>query len=143
MPEAFGRNVIGFISKPFSGDSVEKCIHKAAFLSKDFYRVQIDGEHALLSQNIVYLQSEQKYTVFHASDGMNYCSRKSLKEWGAELEELGFCHISRSAVVNFKHLLRITTNEVVLSGNIRIRVSRRYLSALKEKQREYALGIMR
>ena len=41
----------------------------------------------LMDRNIVYLQSEQKYTIFHLKDGKTVSSRKTLKEWIKELEE--------------------------------------------------------
>ncbi|MDD5994888.1 MAG: LytTR family DNA-binding domain-containing protein [Clostridiales bacterium] len=84
MPEAFGRNVISFITKPFSQRSIQHCIEKASVLSKDFFMIQVDEHIVLPCGNILYLQAEQKYTIFYTNDGNSYSTRKPLKDLANE-----------------------------------------------------------
>lgn len=137
MPDAFGHNVLSFLTKPLSEHSVIRCIKKAAYLMKDFYKVVINTNTTLLCKNILYLHSEQKYTVFYTTNGETYVTKKSLKEWKTELENLGFCPVSRSTIINLKHFKMIEENRVFLSPNISLPVSRRYMQLLKEKSVSY------
>lgn len=143
MPDAFGRNVISFISKPFSEQSIKHSIEKASFLSRDFYPVKIDDKTAIPCKDILYLHAEQKYTIFYTEDGRSFTSRKSLKDWGKELDELGFCPVSRSAVINLKHYMKIYEKKIILYNNMSIPISRRYMNLLKQKFDTYMFRMLR
>ena len=41
MPEAFGRNVISFLTKPLDLNSIKHCLTKAAYLQMDFFHYNI------------------------------------------------------------------------------------------------------
>lgn len=142
MPEAFGRNVISFITKPFSQRSIEHCIERATVLSKDFYKIQIDEHIAIPCRDILYLQTEQKYTIFHTKDGNSYSTRKPLKDWSDELGDLGFCPVSRSAIINLKYYNKTDNRKIILEGNISISVSRRHVQSLKEQFEDYMMSLV-
>jgi DNA-binding LytR/AlgR family response regulator len=142
MPNAFGRNVIFFLSKPLSKHSLEIAIEKAAFLTKDFVPIRIDKKTELLCKNILYLHAEQKYTVFYTENGESFLSRKSLKYWGENLDKLGFCSISRATIINLKHFVSICKKNVILRGNISLPISRRYIALLNEQFNSYMLHMM-
>ncbi|MBO5488282.1 MAG: response regulator transcription factor [Eubacterium sp.] len=142
MPDAFGRNVISFITKPFSSRSIEHCIKKASVLSKDFFKLQIDESIVIPCGDILYLNSQQKYTIFHTQDGNSYSSRKSLREWADILNELGFCPVSRSAIINLKYYNKSDNRKVILNGNISIPVSRRHVQSLKTQFENYMMNLV-
>lgn len=139
---AFGRNVIFFLSKPLTKDAVRGVIHKAAFLSRDFFQLEMDDKQTILCRDVLYLKAEQKYTIFHTIDNRELLSRKSLKNWISELTELGFCPISRSAVINLKHYRRQDKRQVFLSEGSSVPISRRFLQTLKEANDTYAKNLM-
>lgn len=141
MPEAFGRNVISFITKPFSQRSIQHCIEKASVLSKDFFMIQVDEHIVLPCGNILYLQAEQKYTIFYTNDGNSYSTRKPLKDLANELKKFGFCQISRSAIINLKYYQKTMNQKVILKGNISVHVSRRHVQSLKDQFDDYMLSL--
>lgn len=141
MEGAFGRNVIYFLTKPLSGHSVQIALNKASFFTKDFYRLRINQDTSLLCQNILYLHTEQKYTVFYTMDGTTASSRKSLKSWIEELDLLGFCPVSRSTVINLKYYTKTDEKHVYLCHDTILSVSRRYLPKLKERHDAYMLRV--
>lgn len=143
MPNAFGRNVISFLTKPFDQRPIEQCIKKAAFLSKEFYPISIDEKTAIPCKDILYLHAEQKYTIFYITNGKTFTTRKSLKNWAEELEALGFCPISRAAVINLKHYIKTNNKQVFLYNDIVLPISRRYLQILEKKFDEYILHMMK
>lgn len=139
---AFGRNVIFFLTKPLTKDAVNSVIRKAAFLSRDFFQIRLEDSDSIACRDILYLKTEQKYTVFHTIDKGNFSSRKPMKSWASELSELGFCPVSRSAVINLKYYQRQDKNLIFLRDGITIPISRRYLQLLKEANNSYAQHLM-
>ena len=65
MPEAFGRNVISFLTKPLDLNSIKHCLTKAAYLQMDFFPIAINDCVFIPCQDILYLHSENKYTIFY------------------------------------------------------------------------------
>lgn len=145
MPDAFGRNVIFFLTKPIAEHAVEQCIKQAAYFTKDFYPVVIDKNVTLACRDILYLQAEQKYTNIYTEDGTTYLTRKALREWKEELSELGFCAISRSAIINLKYYTKLTekNKKVLMQNGVTIPISRHYQSVLRKELDAFMLHRIR
>ena len=141
MMEAFGRNVLSFLGKPAKEGAIKKCIVHAAYLKMDIHPIEINKDIVVSCGDIVYLQAEQKYTVFYTKDGISHLTRKSLKNWIRELREFGFCPVSRSAVVNLKYLKKLLYHDkvVLLACGDSISISRNYREELKEQLDLYHL----
>lgn len=145
MQDAFGRNVIFFLIKPITEQAVEQCIKQAAYFKKDFYPVIVDKKTTLICRDILYLQAEQKYTNIYTIDGSNYLSRTPLREWKEELSELGFCAISRSAIINLKYYTKLIEKKkkVLMQNGVTISISRHYQSVLREQMDTFMLHRIR
>ena len=140
---AFGRNVISFISKPFSEISIKTNLEHAAILSRNFLPIKIDENTSVPCQDILYLTSEHKYSIFHTNNGNSYLSRKPLKEWSKILNEFNFCPISRSTIINLKYYKKIENNKMILYNGMAFTISRRYSNLLKLKFDTYSLELLR
>ncbi len=143
MSEAFGCNVISFITKPFSKHMIQRSIEKAAFLTKDYFPIHLDEKVVLACGDILYLHAEDKYTIFYTLAGESFSTRKPLKEWCEELEELGFARVSRSAMINMKYYVAVHGKNVVLQQKTELPISRRYINPLKQQFQNYMLQMMR
>lgn len=143
MMDAFGQNVISFLSKPFTAHAVEQCIKKALHLRKDFYPIYIAPNTTVPCCNILYIHVEGKYSVIYFADSNTILSRKSLKEWKKELCTLGFCSISQSYVVNLKHVKKIEDKTLFLSNQVNLKISRRNVNEVNEAYRQYRISRMR
>lgn len=139
MPEAFGRNVISFLTKPFTERSVKHCLTKATYLTMDFFPIAINEQTTIPCQDIVYLHSENKYTIFYTTDGNSISSRVPLTTWKDTLDEFGFCFISRSILINLKYYKEICKKSVILTNDIELPVSRRFLPALEDAFKHYTI----
>lgn len=142
MPDAFGRNVIGFLQKPVTAHQIERCLKKAAYLKRDYYTVALDEKITICCKDILYLHTEQKYTVFYTLDKTTFSSRKSLHEFEKELSNLGFCFIQRSYLMNLKYFDKITGQNLTLTTGQILPVSRRCLKPLKEAYHNYMVSKM-
>lgn len=143
IKDAFGRNVISFISKPFSEISIKTNIERAAALSCNFLPIKINDEVSVPCQDILYVTSEHKYSIFYTNNGNSFSSRKALKDWAKELEEFDFYPISRGIIINLKHYKKIQDKKVVLYNGMSFPISRRYSNLLKLKFDEYTLKLLR
>ena len=143
MPDAFGYNVISFLTKPLKESSIQQCIKRAACLSMDFYPVTVNEHTHIPCKDILYFHAEQKYTVIYTTDGKTFITRRSLKDWTIELEKVGFCAISRGTIINLKHYIKTNKEQVLLHNDILLPISRRYRQLLGEKFNNYILHMMR
>lgn len=143
MPDAFGRNVISFLTKPFTIHMVERCIKKALYLGKDFYPITITKDQTLCCSQILYVHTENKYCVFYSTTEERFLSRKSLQEWAEELSDFGFCCISRSCLVNLKFVKHIKKTVLQLTNKQELPVSRRYAGTLLELHNQYRIQSIR
>lgn len=143
MPDAFGRNVISFLTKPFTERSIKQCIKKAASFSKEFFPIEIDENIMLPCREILYLQSEHKHTIFHTAGDKTYSSRVPLKAWIERLNKYDFSPISRQAAINLKYYGTIKEKQVLLSDGTRLPVSRRHIPVLEKNFKTYMLSRIR
>jgi DNA-binding LytR/AlgR family response regulator len=138
MPEAFGRNVIGFLRKPVISREVQRCINKAIFLRKEYCIINLDQTRLYCGQ-ILYIQANGVYTTFICEDDKKYSVRKPLRSWEDELRDFGFCCPHRSYVVNFQHVESIDANYVTLKNGISLPISRRHAKKTRDAYKDYCL----
>lgn len=143
MPEAFGHNVIAFLTKPFMENAIKTCILRAEFLVKEFYPLPIGKGKSIPCNQILFLRSEHKYTIFHTLSGETYSSRIPIKQWAIDLDVFGFCPISRSTIINLKYYKIVQNREVFLHQNIQLPVSRRFIHMLDNKYSAYMIHKIR
>jgi len=95
----------------------------------DFIAVSsLDNIKFVKLENILYLESDGRYTIFHMKDQKNITSTKNLGEYVKILDPGIFFRIHRSYIVNLKHVNKISKKDggyCVLSNNSSIPVSRR------------------
>lgn len=143
MADAFGRNVIAFISKPCREMSITMSIKKAECLSMEFTPIKINSKISLPCSSILYLEYKQKYTTFIDINEQSYLSHDSLVHWCEKLLPYGFSQISRSHAINLKHYKGIKHKKIQLPNNLQLDISRRYLSSFEENHEAYMLRLAR
>jgi len=84
---------------------------------------------------IVYCESDGRYTNFYMTNDRKFTSTKTLKEIEQQLESDDFIRIHQSFLINTIHIseFRFTSNEVLMSDDIKLPVSRSNKSNLKSK----------
>lgn len=76
---------------------------------------------------------------FYTTNGDSHISRDSLTAWNEKLKEFGFCPISRNSIINLKYYKKTYQKQAILSTEIRLPISRRYLQTLDETFRCYMI----
>ncbi len=141
IPEAFGRQVYGFLKKPVEYEQFQK---KMDFMVDDIleqnqyvYCETINGSTKIAVSEINYIKAEGKYTKIFLADKNDYIfSKKSIGEWKAELAAYGFSNCHRSYLVNYNYVESIMEN-VKLCGNVCIPMSRRMEKVFQEGYKNY------
>jgi two-component system, LytTR family, response regulator len=87
-------------------------------------------------KNILYCESDDKYTRFYLSDGQNYLVTKTLREIQELLEERDFLRIHRQYLINLNRIKKFVKGEgsyIVMDNNQSIPVSRGQKDRLMER----------
>ena len=137
MVEAFGENVIGFLTKPVQEAALDTIVKK---MRQAMQREQVTWEdagktHAISVEEIRYIEAQDKYTYVVLKDE-KHLVRKSMKEWEEQLPERQFCRANRSYLVNLE-LFDKAKGELALGEGKKITLSRKNKEAISEQYKRY------
>lgn len=104
---------------------------------KEFISIAyMDRQEIIRADDILFCTADGRYTIFKLSNGKQYMSSKNLAEYTSFFEFHSFFYkISRSCVVNFKHIEKIIKKDgmhCILSDGSSISVARRKYSDLNK-----------
>lgn len=144
LPEAFGREVYGFLCKPVQ---YEKFAAKMDAMIEDitdqgrFVVVEENNDmEKIYVQDILYIKAHGKYTEIYVKDDRGYIfSSKSIQEWVEELAMFGFGQCHRSYLVNYYNVRKIQ-NEILMQDGTSIPVSRRKKNEIEAEYKKFVWG---
>ncbi len=140
MPEAFGKNVYGFLEKPVDVRNLEKYLVRVI---EDIEENQvlvlkgIQGEMAVKEKDIFYFASDKKYSRLVGKLGESFCDM-GLQQLGEMLGKKSFFRCHKSYLVNLGNVSEINKS-VLLKNGESIPVSRRRVKELKEAYLAYII----
>ncbi len=140
MPEAFGKNVYGFLEKPVDVRKLEKYLVRVI---EDIEENQvlvlkgIQGEMAVKEKDIFYFASDKKYSRLVGKLGESFCDM-GLQQLGEMLGKKSFFRCHKSYLVNLGNVSEINKS-VLLKNGESIPVSRRRVKELKEAYLAYII----
>lgn len=145
MQEAFGKNVIGFLTKPLDVDQFELMLEKAVDFSGCNRVITFEDGSVISSENIVAIKVSGNYTDVKTVDGFVQNQRKALKAWQDELEPLGFIRINDSYIVNCRWITSFSDGgkKVNLGDNVSLNVSTRRRRECTEKYTQFCKRMAR
>ena len=88
--------------------------------------------------DIIYIEGDGNYCIFHLIEGENVVASRTLKEFESLLNENNFLRIHKSYVINIQHLIEFKNNDgmtVKLTNDLIIQVSRRRIPDFLEKMK--------
>lgn len=131
MYQAFGINVIGFVTKKYLKDQLPVMLDTA--IKKVMSTVLVDGVD---SRKICYIEAEHVYNILHMADGEEISVRISSGELEEMLKGVGFVRTHRAYLVNLAYVERIREKTIIVDEE-EIPVSSRLKSRIKHEYDRY------
>lgn len=138
MAEAFGERVLGFLIKPVElsklQDIVDKLLKKE---DRKYIEFDILNKRVLIPiKDILFIESDDKYSYINTRDSLRYCVRKTMREWGECLPDELFCRVNRSYIVNYE-MCETNLQKIHLPGDKIVEVSRTNRDKVKNGYTKY------
>ncbi len=140
MPEAFGRNVYGFLEKPLHAQKLEKYLARVIEdIEEDRVLILkgLQGDMAFRQKDIFYFASEKKYSRVVGREGETFCDM-SLQQLEEMLGQKSFFRCHKSYLVNLGNVSD-ASQSIRLKNGESIPVSRRKAKELKEAYLAYII----
>lgn len=138
MPEAYGANVIGFLMKPVQWEYFEKRMHSAYKLLHRDFPIEFEDGNVVSSRDLVMIRAEGKLTEAVFADGTKkQWLRRSLQSWEDMLGQQGFIRISKSCLLNCRHIKVFEGSVIKLKNGETAEPSRRRKAECFEKFKDY------
>lgn len=131
MNQAFGVNVMGFVTKKYLDSQLPVMLDNA--IKRVMNTVNIDG---IDSRDICYIQAEHVYNILHLEDGSKMSVRRSSTELEKTLAGVGFIRVHRTYIANMAYVEKIKEKTIIVNGE-EIPVSARLKSKIKKEYSQY------
>jgi two-component system LytT family response regulator len=161
--KAIKANALDYLLKPIDIDELKETVDKATryielnsretsrnerlrnlkqdLESKNVKKLSLpngQGYTLVALENIIHIEADSNYSIFHLSDREQITVSKVLKEYEELLPEQQFVRIHKSSIVNLNYVIEYNSRnglEVLLADGRKIAVSRRRSSDFLEKIR--------
>lgn len=134
--DAFDCDACGYLLKEFSDEKLESLLKKVVKKVKTTKKyICLDSENELVTlspDDIYYIEYNRRYCTYY-TDSENYTVKKNISDALSELKDYGFCQVYQCFIVNFAKIQAILKEDVVLTNNVKVQISRyRKAQILKE-----------
>ena len=163
--QACNYSCIGFVSKPIDPTDLISAIDRVRSIAgqhieerlsvlrshvsnlNPFKKItipSIDEIHFVHIDDIVRLQSDDNYTIFHKSDGKKIVASKTIKSFEEMFSPFNFFRVHRSHLINLNYIKKFVkgSSYIIMDDELKIEVSRRrkavFMEKVKELQKELA-----
>lgn len=140
MEEVYDANVLGFLRKPISYESVEMMLEKVKKRSAYTKCIYENDKIKISPRDILYIEANGAYTWIYFTKGNKTMERKELTDWEEILKLEGFFRIHYSYLINMAYVKKYSKNELLLSGkNVKLPIARRRYGDFDKEYRKYRL----
>lgn len=131
MSQAFGVNVMGFVTKSYLDNQLQVMLDNA--MKRVMNTVSIEGVD---SRKVCYIQAEHIYNILHLENETEVSVRCSSADLEKMLEVVGFIRVHRTYIINMAYVDHIK-DKTVLVNKREIPVSARLKSRLRKEYSRY------
>ena len=104
MPEAFGKNVIGFLQKPPMYLAVVNYIQKVENIQYMHHSITLDDDRTkVYSDDVVYMECNKRMGIVVCKGAKSHATSFPLNYWNEQLHDYGFFQTDRSHLINLKY----------------------------------------
>lgn len=138
--DSFKYRPFGFIRKRHFDDEIEetvvRVIDEMAHREYTFTFKTSDGTYRVNVSDIFYFESDSNYIIMHMLERLHKF-RETISRLEAELCEKGFIRVHKGYLVNQQHISILRKDEIVMSDNTILPISRANKEMVKEKIMRY------
>lgn len=147
MYDAFGTHAFQYIIKPFTEETIHRCLSDAIKLlptSESYLTFTVSGiETKLLYSDILYLSSDNHYTKVVDRTGREYLPYIYYASLSAPLmEDQRFLQVSRGILCNMDYIVEFTKNTCVLTDKHTVPITIRNAKKLQQAWHNYTFSKM-
>lgn len=143
--DSYDLSIFYFVRKEHLKDDLEKAIEKYRKVSSQSLYVLHGRERTdrLIDINqVMYLHTQGNNTLIVCADGEEYIDHHSLRMVSQSFQEIRFCAISSSCVVNFDYVAEIERGRIILADFSHILISATRLSRVKKQYNQFLMEKM-
>ena len=141
--QAFGVNATHYILKPYDKDSVffaiDKALNEIGMMRPEGIMLRIDGGYQnVLAKNIIFSEADDNYQRIHLVNEKYLYIRITMGELYDQLSGLnGFFKLGRSHVINLKHVVKFTSNKLLMTGDKELTIPKGAIADFKTAYFDY------
>ena len=141
--QAFGVNATHYILKPYDKDSVffaiDKALNEIGMMCPEGIMLRIDGGYQnVLAKNIIFSEADDNYQRIHLVNEKYLYIRITMGELYDQLSGLnGFFKLGRSHVINLKHVVKFTSNKLLMTGDKELTIPKGAIADFKTAYFDY------
>ena len=130
MAEAFGPNVLGFLTKPLDKGRLAVLLTKVLSALESVVKIPVE-EGYVLSSDVIHVMADNKYVDIVTTSGI-HSGYISLGECENILPSSSFVRVNRSNLVNFEYVSRFKEQIEMCNGD-KIKIARGRTKEFKDK----------
>lgn len=153
--KAFQFFAFGYLVKPFKSSDLVVLVNRfleqkevtnssslrilsESILDKEIKKIiltDMDGFHVIDLADILYVHSDNNYSIFILKNGEKLMSSRTLKEYERSLQDQGFFRCHRQFLVNLEHVHGYSKNDggyIIMSTKENIPIGRRRVAAFRK-----------
>ena len=141
--QAFGVNATHYILKPYDNDSVfraiDKALHEIGMMRPEGILLRVDGGYQnVMAKNIIFSEADDNYQRIHLLDEKYLYIRITMGDLYEQLSGLnGFFKLGRSHIINLKHVVKFTSNKLLMTGGKELTIPKGAISDFKTAYFDY------
>lgn len=141
--QAFGVNATHYILKPYDREAVffaiDKALHEIGVMRPEGIMLRVDGGYQnVLAKNIIFSEADDNYQRIHLVNDKYLYIRITMGDLYEQVSALnGFFKLGRSHIINLKHVVKFTSNKVLMTGDKELSIPKGAMSDFKRAYFDY------
>ena len=141
--QAFGVNATHYILKPYDRESVffaiDKALHEIGVMRPEGIMLRVDGGYQnVLAKNIIFSEADDNYQRIHLVNNKYLYIRITMGDLYEQVSALkGFFKLGRSHIINLKHVVKFTSNKILMTGDKELSIPKGAVADFKRAYFDY------
>ena len=141
--QAFGVNATHYVLKPYEREQVffalDKALREIGMVRPEGIMLRVDGGYRnILAKNIIFTEADDNYQRIHLVDEKYLYIRITMGDLYEQFSSLnGFFKLGRSHIINLKHVVKFSSNKILMTGNKELNIPKGAMADFKRAYFDY------